>query len=37
MVAIDQIKLVDPSVPAALFRLLQRDEALAYLREGDGI
>lgn len=37
MVAIDQIKLVDPSVPPALFRLLLRDESVAYLREGDGI
>lgn len=37
MVALDQMKMIDPSVPGALFRLLQRDESVAYLREGDGI
>lgn len=37
MTAIEQIKLVDPSVPGALYRLLQREETVSYLREDEGI
>ena len=34
---LEQIKTVNPSVAPALFRLLMRDESVAYLRENNGI
>ena len=34
---LEQIKTVNPSVAPALFRLLMRDESVAYLREHNGI